>query len=562
MRLTGVETNADISERPDLNWIWPYLFFTLAVTGYNAFFLKYGFNATDEGWLLSLGNRIADGEQPYRDFYFLITPLSIYIQAALIRVFGDNYTVLASRIYWTVQMYILSVAASTLYRKYVNRMELLFLLLTTYVISSMLISFPWYSYDGVFWGTLAVICFYRKRYIPVGMAAFLAFLSKQNYIVLLPLFLAFCYFVRLLRIETRQVDARSVGKMAIGFCVPALAYLLYLTVAGTLGHFIKNVMVYPPETSNMSIWFALFQNNFSVLPIALPMLALAILLFFCRSKIWLLGLIVLIPLTLYMIIPKVAYFIFSIAFLNYTVLLLVLLRLKGKDEQIDRDFVLGFLPTQLFAITVLYLAGNTFVGITFTYACSGVVLPLSYLMFKKLSPSPYRVQAAVLLFIAILAVGSYQKFNYIYRDAGRPDLIAKFTSGKLRGIRSTPRNVGQIEGLIEATRANTDRGDFILVFPDFPVLYYLTERKNPTPVDWYYWRGINKEIMVDAIQALAKNMPEVVFIQKYAEEDFKRKSSPIPYIGNSKHALLFSFVASEYDLAGQVGDVFMLTPRP
>ena len=90
MKLPGSDVSANIGSdlppenRSILAKSWPYAIFVILVVIYNYFFLGQGFNGTDEGYLLSLGQRIVDGDRPYLDFYFLRTPLSIYVQAGLI----------------------------------------------------------------------------------------------------------------------------------------------------------------------------------------------------------------------------------------------------------------------------------------------------------------------------------------------------------------------------------------------------------------------------------------------------------------------------------------------
>ncbi|UCD64257.1 MAG: hypothetical protein JSW34_02130, partial [Candidatus Zixiibacteriota bacterium] len=102
--------------QPVFDIIWPYAAFVLLVAVYSALTLGHGFNATDEGYLLSLGQRVVDGQRPYTDFYFFRTPMSVYIQAVRIEIFGDSYTILMSRILWTFQMCIVAILISIVYR--------------------------------------------------------------------------------------------------------------------------------------------------------------------------------------------------------------------------------------------------------------------------------------------------------------------------------------------------------------------------------------------------------------------------------------------------------------
>ena len=152
------------SHRKALDAVWPYAAFALLVFAYSYFTLGHGFNATDEGYLLSLGARVANGEAPYTDFSFFRTPLSVYIQSGLIKLFGDSYTVLASRIVWTAQMFLVMLMMSVFYRRFVKPWELLLLLTATFTVSTLLMIFPWYNYDALFFAVLAVLMIHFRGY--------------------------------------------------------------------------------------------------------------------------------------------------------------------------------------------------------------------------------------------------------------------------------------------------------------------------------------------------------------------------------------------------------------
>jgi len=556
-----VETELSVKARPGLIQLWPYLVFAILVAAYNAVFLRYGFNATDEGWLLSLGRRIVDGQQPYRDFYFLLTPLSVYIQAALIKIFGDGYTVLAARVYWVVQMWAMTTIVSLLYRKYVGHIELLLLLVTGYVVSSMLLSFPWYSYDGVFWSAVALVLFSKRQYAFTGVAAFLAFMSKQNYLALMPLVIILGLILKWAKIELAGINRRSIISMVIGFGIPLAGYLGFLILSGDFSAFITNVFIYPPETSNMSFWFAIFQNNPQALLIALPMIATIAVLFYVPADKWRYALIILIPLTGYVLIQKTGYFVFSLAFFNYAVLAFVLWRLWHGERGEDSESIRHLATIQLFASVIVYLSGCTFGGIIFTYAGSGVALPLAYVLLKKTGATPFRARVALAVILVFLVLGGYYKYRHVYRDAPRSELTAEFQTPGLRGIKSTPRNVAQVDGLVTAAKIHSAPGDYILVYPDFPVLYYLADRNNPTPIEWFYWRGFNKEMLQAAMRALAENPPKLVFVQAYIEDNYLRSGEPLAYLKDSKYPPLYALIRANYHSIDPVGDIFMFVPE-
>lgn len=52
-----------------------------------------GFNSHDEAWFLQVAHRVASGEVLYRDVFFGATPLSVYVTAAGVRLFGTEILV-------------------------------------------------------------------------------------------------------------------------------------------------------------------------------------------------------------------------------------------------------------------------------------------------------------------------------------------------------------------------------------------------------------------------------------------------------------------------------------
>lgn len=59
-----------------------------------AFAITWGWDASDESWLLHVANRVATGESLYRDVYLHVTPLSAYVLVLLIKIFGAQIMVL------------------------------------------------------------------------------------------------------------------------------------------------------------------------------------------------------------------------------------------------------------------------------------------------------------------------------------------------------------------------------------------------------------------------------------------------------------------------------------
>jgi 4-amino-4-deoxy-L-arabinose transferase-like glycosyltransferase len=72
--------------------VTPFLIFLFSLA-YLCAFLRYSSLEPDEGILLQGGQRILDGQIPYRDFFSFYTPGSFYLVAALFKVFSDSFVV-------------------------------------------------------------------------------------------------------------------------------------------------------------------------------------------------------------------------------------------------------------------------------------------------------------------------------------------------------------------------------------------------------------------------------------------------------------------------------------
>ena len=62
----------------------------LAAASFGWFFYGRGLDVPDEGLLLHVGERLAAGEVPYRDVYFIYTPGLQYVLALLFRLLGPS----------------------------------------------------------------------------------------------------------------------------------------------------------------------------------------------------------------------------------------------------------------------------------------------------------------------------------------------------------------------------------------------------------------------------------------------------------------------------------------
>src|SRR3954464_4907733 len=72
------------------NAVIPIGMVALAAASFGWFFYGRGLDVPDEGLLLHVAERLAAGEVPYRDVYFIYTPGLQYVLALLFRLFGPG----------------------------------------------------------------------------------------------------------------------------------------------------------------------------------------------------------------------------------------------------------------------------------------------------------------------------------------------------------------------------------------------------------------------------------------------------------------------------------------
>src|SRR3954466_327876 len=75
------------------NAVAPLGLLALAAASFGWFFYGRGLDVPDEGLLLHVAERLAAGEVPYRDVYFIYTPGLQYLLALLFRLLGPSLAV-------------------------------------------------------------------------------------------------------------------------------------------------------------------------------------------------------------------------------------------------------------------------------------------------------------------------------------------------------------------------------------------------------------------------------------------------------------------------------------
>jgi hypothetical protein len=203
------------------------------------------------------------------------------------------------------------------------------------------------------------------------------------------------------------------------------------------------------------------------------------------------------------------HFVAALALFNYAIAVIYLIVTRTADS-VNRNRTDSGLAWPLWMMVVIqYLAGFNYGGLQFAYQGVGTLIPLSYLVLRnhaRLRSKWLATGSLVLILVASLQF----KVGYVYHDAARSRLTETFTARRLAGIRSTPHNVTRTQELLGLIQSYTKKNDPIFVYPDYPALYYLADRENPTPVGWYYKLELTPEILADAMKALERSPADLI----------------------------------------------------
>jgi len=558
---------------------------------YRATFVGQGFAATDEGWLQSLGYRIAHGQLPYRDFDYALPPLSIYKEAALIKIFGDAYGVLASRWAFVVLASIGTVLTFLIIRRYVSDRVAFLTALPTVFFSVILYYFSNYNYDSLVL-LLAAIAFlaYAQPWRPwfpllAGVAAGFSLLAKPTYgAFLLAVVVAGLVAPRLPRLKSETISGlRQWPLVLLGAALPVLVVVVAVALEGASRQFFYQAFLLYRAAHPGSLLGLIVQGipGYVTRPAGLLGAVIAVLLVvsprqaalrWVRIGAVIVGLGAILVLTV--AVPDRAQPAFLVAGFECLWLINLVALVSGLRG--------GFPPPELplFALALQYLSQITYNGVVLYYVGAYLTVPVA-LMFLAGAPTPRETQAPTLtlprergrevvgrwgrevtagLVAVWLVIGSVivTRMN-VYEDAPRAQLTSTFTSPKLQGISSLPTTTHRIDAAISAVNHLSRPGEPIFAFPDLAILYFLTDRTNPTRVDWYNTGSITPDEVSQAVADLTLNPPRVVLLQTYRESDFQR-SQQLDYVSEPKWLPIIAYLMSHYRPVGQAGDITVMVP--
>ena len=563
----------------------------LAGLVYRATFLRDGFSATDEGWLQSLGYRVTTGQVPYRDFYYHFTPVSVYKEAALIALLGDGYTVMVSRWAFAIEASLGSLLAFLLVRRFASDLIAFLVTLPTIFFSVQLYYFSNYTYDGeiLLLGALVLLVESngRRRLLAIlaGALAALAFGAKPTFVAFVPVVLAAAWLGRLVTPSDHVLAAPLAGVRRLwphfiaGFVVVLLLGAAYYALMGAERQFLYQAFALAQDARHTSRRYALWQDlpDFAFSSaVATPVAGAVGLLATAAGIRWA-------PLAWAAVAGAVGVLAWvshqpddPLLFLFRALVLLLAVNIAAaavsaavhgpwaRSRGWARRWRELLPPPELplFALTLQYLTQFTFSGMRFSYIGAFLSIPVALLsvvqMGRATAPraASWRLQPALAgaALGAWLAVGSLLlTHDTVYRDGPRAELLGGFSTPKLAGVRTLPANAAQVDGLTSAVYVYSRPADQVLILPDYPALYYLTDREPATRQTWYFEWILTPAIVDEALADIQRRPPRVVFVQTAdIEAD--------PGARMQRVWPLYEYVTSTYRRVATVGGIDVYVP--
>jgi hypothetical protein len=218
-----------------------------------------------------------------------------------------------------------------------------------------------------------------------------------------------------------------------------------------------------------------------------------------------------------------------------------------------------------------YMAQFGYSGVRYSYLGAYLSVPIAGLFLVGLGrrgiPASTRERALTLapavLLSAFLVGGSANVVSHVvYRDAPRGQLTAAFAAPKLAGVVTTPAQARRLDAVVAAIDEYSSPGDPIFVMPDFPIIYYLTGRTNPTRQDWYFPWTFTEAESRQAVADLQRHPPRLALLQVYdAAYIDDTRAAPIDYEASSKLRPIYNYLTANYTFVGERGGLLLYVPR-
>lgn len=518
--------------------VFKTLFFLMPVL-YFLLYGWYGFDDTDQGFIVSLCYRILNGEVPHQDFFYVRPPLTPLLHTIEMWLLPESIEVIGMRFFGILYIWLSVLFGILALRKFFNFEELFispWLLATLGFIISMH-NYPpmaWHTVDGVLFTALGVFLLSRGDHWPwiaAGLWALaLAPMAKQPFAVVPLVGLAAVFWVHPFRKSLKGVGAAAaVGAffLLLIFLVPGLRDFFSEMIRQSTGATDPTEIIWPGV--KLYVWPALY----AFVPIAGLWLFLGKVLKSPRMgqiflAIFWIGFVIFYAIHVYLVFRAEAFM--PPRFGTYHAMLFCGAVVAG-------IYLLRGERNMAWVLTLC--AGSWAAGISWGYpapvhsmlpALFGIVWFLGK-EIRKRPPLWYYPSITALAFVAYFLM-----YQYPFREPIRSELTYHLGDHfpKLNHVYTNPTMYGKYG---EVKTLHEKYGDNFTVLPAFPLANYLTNTTPPIQIDWAHDAEMAYDYGLERILQRVDQVQPTVFVDKVngpkeAYEDIKQYRSLL-----TKHVL-------------------------
>lgn len=401
------------------------------------FFHTRGIVLSDEGYIANSAQRILDGQVPYKDFHFVYTPVTIYLTASTFAVFGESVfvermLVFVLSLFTAIVMYLITKKITG------NRFYALLAVLLYVVWGPMHTNFMWPVMLSITTGLLQ--CYFLllgiatkkiKFFLFAGITLTITFLTKQNFgaVLLLNTLLIFIFLPEIRR-------KKFVLPLSIGFIASMFPYFVFLLLTSSFAPFVNDFYTH-------TIQRVVIKNDIGT-PFIYPGPPFR----FVTAL-----LVYLLPL-----------------YVSASVLIVALR--KKKKEFFLASFVLLYYITGIRPTT-------DYIHLTPSYAIVG----LSLILFVGSLKNP-KYKIAIIFFLILLIARGVQTATFRGYYTWHSPIIdhSYFLPNSKLGVFIDGPNYDSLRHM-QTYFSNHKTGSYIYVNEYYPMIYFLLDKKNPTPHD-------------------------------------------------------------------------------
>jgi hypothetical protein len=459
----------------------------------------HGHHPTDDGFILAYAWRVHNGSVPYRDFLYPWPPLSPWLHSLWFEL-PSTWSFSAARLGYFFQMGV-SLWALTYAAVSVRALRPSLAVLSgagvfLYASFHDFPAMPWYTVDGVFFSSIgtALFLFARGRSVwfraASGACFGLAALCKQNFAAL------YALFVLLSVAEACFRPSRAKWKKVFLSCsvsfVPIAFSLLWLWRQGALAPLLRQLATF---TSARALEQAGWESYVSSLKPFSPYFFIGLsALFFRPRREGLYGWVILISLAAIFCAAKAIgepWWGFQLFWLGLGIGAANVRRALSEESEATVQWA-------LFSVLALALAWVSSISIGWRTPLLGI--GATGLVVAEVLQSARPAAVAALCVFSLVTVGKLQWGGY-YRDGHRAGQTENLASvyGRFGTLHTSPLTFARYRDLkaISEKLAAQNETDTV-VYPEFPLYYFLENRTNPTGLDWWaphHIAGYEKDLL-------------------------------------------------------------------